>query len=133
MKAMVEERGLGDEFLIDSAGIGGWHVGQLPDSRMRRCGAAHGYRFDSHARQFQKSDFQDFDHIVVMDNDNYRAVTSMAASVEEEEKVVRMADFLRRHREYTTVPDPYYGDEDDFELVITLLEDALGGLLDSIV
>ncbi len=133
MKAKVEARGLQDEFLVDSAGIGSWHVGQLPDSRMRRCGAAHGYRFDSHARQFRKSDFQDFDHIVVMDNDNYRAITSMAASVEEKKKVVRMADFLRRHREYTIVPDPYYGDEDDFELVITLLEDALEGLLDSIV
>ncbi len=133
MRAKVEDRGLSDEFDIDSAGIGSWHVGQLPDSRMRRCGAGHGYCFDSHARQFRKSDFQDFDHIVVMDNDNYRAVTSMAASEEESAKVVRMADFLRRHREYTTVPDPYYGGEEDFELVITLLEDALEGLLDSIV
>lgn len=133
MRAMVEERGLGDEFLIDSAGIGGWHVGQLPDSRMRRCGASHGYRFDSHARQFQKSDFRDFDTIVVMDNENYRAITSMAASEEERRKVVRMADFLRHHREYTTIPDPYYGDEADFELVITLLEDALAELLDAIV
>ncbi len=129
MKAMVEERGLGDEFLIDSAGIGGWHVGQLPDSRMRRCGAAHGYRFDSHARQFQKSDFGEFDTIVVMDNENYRAITSMASSDEDRKKVVRMADFLSHHREYTTIPDPYYGDETDFELVISLLEDALEGLL----
>ncbi len=129
MKAMVEERGLGDEFLIDSAGIGGWHVGQLPDSRMRRCGAAHGYRFDSHARQFQKSDFGEFDTIVVMDNENYRAITSMASSEEDRRKVVRMADFLSHHREYTTIPDPYYGDETDFELVISLLEDALEGLL----
>ncbi len=129
MKAMVEERGLGDEFLIDSAGIGGWHVGQLPDSRMRRCGAAHGYRFDSHARQFQKSDFGEFDTIVVMDNENYRAITSMASSNEDRRKLVRMADFLSHHREYTTIPDPYYGDETDFELVISLLEDALEGLL----
>lgn len=133
MKAKVEERGLEDDFLVDSAGIGSWHVGQLPDSRMRRCGAGHGYRFDSHARQFRQSDFHDFDHIVVMDNENYRAITSMASSEEEKRKVVRMADFLRHHREYTTVPDPYYGDEEDFELVITLLEDALEGLLDGIM
>ena len=75
MKSLVEKAGLSDEFEIDSAGIGSWHVGQLPDSRMRKCGAEHGYRFDSHARQFQRSDFKRFDTIVVMDNENYRAMS----------------------------------------------------------
>lgn len=133
MKAKVEEKGLTSQFYIDSAAIGAWHIGQLPDSRMRRCGAAHGYCFDSHARQFDKSDFAKFDYIVVMDNDNYRAITRMASSDEEREKVVCMASYLRQHRDYTTVPDPYYGDESDFELVITLLEDALEGLIEEII
>lgn len=133
MKAKVEEKGLASQFYIDSAAIGPWHVGQLPDSRMCRCGAAHGYCFDSHARQFDKSDFAKFDYIVVMDNDNYRAITRMASSDEEREKVVCMASYLRQHRDYTTVPDPYYGDESDFELVITLLEDALEGLIEEII
>lgn len=133
MKAKVEEKGLASQFYIDSAAIGPWHVGQLPDSRMRRCGAAHGYCFDSHARQFDKSDFAKFDYIVVMDNDNYRAITRMASSDDEREKVVCMASYLRQHRDYTTVPDPYYGDESDFELVITLLEDALEGLIEEII
>ena len=132
MKSLVEKAGLSDEFEIDSAGIGSWHVGQLPDSRMRKCGAEHGYRFDSHARQFQRSDFKRFDTIVVMDNENYRAITSMASSQADKDKVVRMADFLTSHREYTTVPDPYYGDYSDFELVIILLEDACQGLLDEL-
>lgn len=132
MKNLVEKEGLGDEFEIDSAGIGSWHVGQLPDSRMRKCGAEHGYRFDSHARQFQKSDFNQFDTIVVMDNENYRAITSLTSSKTDKDKVVRMADFLTSHREHTTIPDPYYGDYSDFELVITLLEDACQGLLKEI-
>ena len=110
MKSLVEKAGLQDEFEIDSAGIGNWHVGQLPDSRMRKCGA-----------------------IVVMDKENYRAITSMASCQADKDKVVRMADFLTHHREYTTVPDPYYGDYSDFELVITLLEDACQGLLNSLV
>ncbi len=129
MKSLVEKEGLSDEFYIDSAAIGSWHIGQLPDSRMRKCGAEHGYRFDSHARQFQKSDFDRFDTIVVMDNENYRAITSQVSSQAEKDKVVRIADFLTTHREYTTVPDPYYGDYSDFELVIELLEDACQGLL----
>ncbi len=132
MRNLVEKEGLGDKFEIDSAGIGSWHADQLPDSRMRKCGAEHGYRFDSHARQFQKSDFKQFDTIVVMDNENYRTITSMASSQTDKDKVVRMADFLTSHREYTTVPDPYYGDYNDFELVITLLEDACQGLLKEI-
>ena len=132
MKSLVEKEGMSDDFFIDSAAIGSWHIGQLPDSRMRKCGAEHGYRFDSHARQFQKSDFQHFDLIVVMDNENYRAITSMASSQADKDKVVRIADYLTHHREYTTVPDPYYGDYSDFELVIELLEDACQGLLDSI-
>lgn len=133
MKAIVEERGLTDNFEIDSAGIGNWHVGQLPDSRMRQCGSEHGYNFNHHARQFQPSDFQRFDHIVVMDNDNYRAITTMASSQNDKDKVVRMADFLTAHREYTTVPDPYYGDASDFELVVTLLEDACSALCQALI
>ncbi len=129
MKSLVEKAGLGDKFYIDSAAIGSWHIGQLPDSRMRKCGAEHGYCFDSHARQFQKSDFDRFDTIVVMDNENFRAITSMASSQAEKDKVVRIADYLTEHRDYTIVPDPYYGDYSDFELVIELLEDACQGLL----
>lgn len=132
MKDLVKKEGLDNMFEIDSAGIGNWHVGQLPDSHMRKCGAEHGYKFDSHARQFQKSDFKQFDTIVVMDNENYRAITSMASSQTDKDKVVRMADFLTTHREYTTIPDPYYGDYADFELVITLLEDACRELLKEI-
>ena len=133
MKSLVEKAGLSDEFEIDSAGIGSWHVGQLPDSRMRKCGAEHGYNFNRRARQFQKSDFNRFDTSVVMDNENYRAITSMASSQADKDKVVRIADFLTEHREYTTVPDPYYGDYSDFELVIDLLEDACQELLRTIV
>lgn len=133
MKAIVKEAGQEANFDIDSAGIGNWHVGQLPDSRMRQCGREHGYNFNSHARQFQPSDFQRFDHIVVMDNENYRAITAMTSSSGDKAKVVRMADFLTFHREYTTVPDPYYGDASDFELVITLLEDACSALYQAII
>ena len=131
MRGLVEKRGLADQFEIDSAGIGNWHVGQLPDSRMRKCGAEHGYRFDSRARQFQPADFKRFDTIVVMDDENYRAVTSMASTQAEKDKVVRMADYLTAHPSFTSVPDPYYGSYTDFELVIELLEDACRGLLEA--
>lgn len=132
MQHLVDQCGLTDEFLIDSAGIGGWHVGQLPDSRMRRYGQRHGYDFSSRARQFTTDDFNRFDLIVTMDEENYETITSRARSAEEKRKVVRMADYLSCHQA-PTIPDPYYGGNQGFEYVITLLEDACQGLLTSIL
>ena len=129
MKAMTEKAGRSADFSIDSAGIGDWHVGQLPDSRMRKCGAARGYRFDSRARQIRRSDFADFDLILVMDERNYSAVTAMASSPEERGKVRMLTSWLIRHDNVMAVPDPYYGDEKDFNYALDLIEDACEGLL----
>ena len=82
MKAKVHAAKLDDKFFIDSAGIGDWHVGQLPDSRMRERGARRGYRLDSRARQIRQSDFDDFDLLLVMDRENYRIITSKAPDEE---------------------------------------------------
>ena len=133
MKHIVEERGIAHLFLIDSCGIGAWHVGQLPDSRMRRHGHDHGYRFDHRARQITKADFDLFDHIVVMDRDNLRAVNSLAPNAAARAKGKLMANYLRHHDNYDVVPDPYYGTDRDFELVIELLEDACEGLMEEMI
>lgn len=132
MRHIVEGDGRSGDFFIDSAGIGNWHVGQLPDSRMRRHGAAHGYRFDSRARQFSRDDFERFDTIVAMDDDNRRQLLSMARSDNERKRVVNMADFFSHHDNQPDVPDPYYGGDSDFELVIELLEDACQGLYEQL-
>ena len=133
MKHLVTERGLEDEFLIDSAGIGSWHVGQLPDYRMRQCGQRHGYNFDHRARQFSSKDFDRFDFIAVMDQENYHDVARQANSQADLAKIIRMSDYLRHHPGQKTVPDPYYGDTRDFEFALELLEDACEGLLDELV
>ena len=99
---------------------------------MRRHGNAHGYNFNSRARQICREDFNDFDLIIVMDRENYRTVTSMALTQEAKAKGVMMADYLRHHNNQSTVPDPYYGGDKDFEFVIELLEDACQGLFDDL-
>ena len=99
---------------------------------MREHGARRGYQVNHHARQFQTSDFKHFDRIVVMDEDNYRIITSKASSDEEAGKVVRMADFFTSHPRATSVPDPYYGDAADFDLVIDLCDDACTQLLETL-
>ena len=133
MRHIVERRGLEDRINIDSAGVSGWHEGELPDRRMRSHGADHGYDFSSRSRQFSRDDFKRFDHIVVMDDDNYSDIPAMAPNEDERSRVVMMTDFLRHHTGHTSVPDPYYGGDRGFELVIELLEDACEGLLEQVI
>lgn len=133
MQHIVDQRGLSNQFLIDSAGIGSWHIGQLPDKRMRSHGADHGYDFSSRARQFSRDDFQRFDYIVTMDEENYYDIIHMAHTDDERAKVVKMANFLKNHPHQMTVPDPYYGGDKGFEFVIELLEDGCSQLLESIL
>ena len=133
MQHIVDAANLSDKFRIDSAGIGPWHVGNLPDPRMRSHGADHGYDFSTRARQICYDDFSRFDYILVMDRENYHELMSMARTEQDREKVHMMADFATHHPGHTVVPDPYYGGDRGFELVIELLEDACQGLLEHIV
>jgi protein-tyrosine phosphatase len=147
MRKKVEERWLDDDFEIDSAGIGSWHVGELPDRRMRRHAAQRGYELTMRARQFQSEDFRHFDYIIVMDEENYHDVMErmpytppVAESFDQQTsdgalyaaykaKVLRMKDYFQKYKGRTSVPDPYYGGDKDFELALDLIEDGCDGLL----
>ena len=87
-----------------------------------------GYDFCSEARTFKSSDFNKFDYILVMDSNNYMNVKKLAKSEEDVSKIYRMTDFSINFTQ-DHVPDPYYGGDDGFELVMNLLEDACRGLL----
>jgi len=128
-RAMVRAERLDDKISIDSAGTAGYHTGDLPDSRMRRHASRRGYTLDSMARKFSSDDFDKFDIILVMDDNNYRDVMHMAPDVEAEKKVHRMVEFSRKYS-HDHIPDPYYSGADGFELVLDLLEDACENLLD---
>ncbi len=134
MKALVSSAANDLSIEVDSAGIGGWHVGELPDSRMRRCGARRGYDFSSRARQVQPSDFDRFDYLFAMDSDNVRALKHIARSDADRRKIVCMADFFTTHRNsYHLVPDPYYGNEDDFDLALNLIEEGCEEILRQLI
>ena len=130
---MVDDRGLTERFDIDSAGLGGWHVGDLPDKRMRVHARPRGYELTHRARQVSTGDFEDFDLIVGMDAANVDELCSRAATIEQQDKVVMMGDYIRQFPHYDYVPDPYYEGSEGFELVLDLLEDSCEYLLDSIL
>ena len=130
MKQVLLNKGMSDLFEVDSAGIGGWHVGELPDSRMRKCGAARGYNFNSRARQFDTDDFKRFDYIFVMDNDNKKMLSQKTNNERELAKVKMLVDYAASHPKAKLIPDPYYGDEKDFDYALDLIEDATNTLAD---
>lgn len=126
----VEQSDLKQRYTVDSAGIIDYHEGELPDSRMRAHARKHGYELTHRSRPILPDDFHKFNLIVAMDNRNYDKLQRMAyAEGVDESIVVKMADYLQHHPEHKSIPDPYYGTERDFELVIELLEDACQNLL----
>ena len=125
-RKMVAYSGRGKEFSIDSAGTNGYHIGDLADPRMRAAAASRGYSLESRARRIDHKDFDQFDLIVTMDEANYRHITTMHPGIGAE--VVRMCDYCKKHQ-LAEVPDPYYGEEADFNEVLDILEDACANLL----
>lgn len=126
----AEQSDLKQRYTVDSAGIIDYHEGELPDNRMRAHARKHGYELTHRSRPILPEDFHKFNLIVAMDNRNYDKLQRMAYTEGVDESiVVKMADYLQHHPEHKSIPDPYYGTERDFELVIELLEDACQNLL----
>jgi protein-tyrosine phosphatase len=113
-----------DLFVVDSAGTGNWHIGHPPDPRSIAIANQKGLDI-SHlrGRQFSKQDFQDFDHIYAMDNQNYKDIIALASSEEEKTKVKLILNEVFP-RENVDVPDPYFGLQDGFEKVYVMLDEV---------
>ncbi len=129
MHAIVARHGAEAEWEIDSAGIGNWHAGQLPDQRMRLHARRRGYELDHRARQVRVDDFDHFDLIIAMDNTNIADLRQLAPSPEAMAKIKPMSKWFNNiATRYDHVPDPYYEGAEGFELVLDLLESALESL-----
>lgn len=122
LKSKIEESNL--NIIVDSAGTSGYHAGQSPDPRSIDKALEYGIDISlQRARQFQSSDFNEFDIIYAMDRSNYSDVIALANSEEEMKKVKLILNESLRNKDQS-VPDPYYGEEDGFENVYQLLDEA---------
>lgn len=109
---------------IDSAGTSNHHTGEAPDARAISTMASKNIDIsDLRARQFTEADFNRFDHIFVMDDNNFKNVTALARSEEDKRKVKLFLNeaFPGENR---SVPDPYYGGDEGFEHVYLLISAA---------
>lgn len=128
MRAVCDRRPDAGRWIIDSAGTGNYHTGDLPDRRMRVHARRRGYELTHRARQIRVTDFEDFDVIVAMDNANERDLRRLAPTLADEAKIVRMGDYVTLATRYDHIPDPYYEGAEGFELVLDLLEDGCANL-----
>jgi protein-tyrosine phosphatase len=112
---------------VDSAGTGDFHIGEKPDKRARSAAKQRGYDLSGlRARQVKASDFEKFDYILAMDDNNLRDLLAQCP-LELRHKLQLFMEFTDNN--YMSVPDPYYSGVDGFQLVLNLVEDASDGLL----
>ncbi len=128
MQNLVKQRGLENEFECDSAGTIDYHQGDPADQRMREHASLRGYELNSIARKFILKDFENFDWIITMDENNYSQICLLDKNNIFTHKIRRMTDFCEGTK-ISSVPDPYYGGSQGFENVIDILEDACRGFL----
>lgn len=116
---------------VASCGIGGWHIGQLPDSRMREAANDRGIVLATRAQQFESSFLDRYDYILAADHDVLKDLFMLAKTPEQKAKVHLITRFSRSYPDQE-VPDPYYGGNADFDLVLDMLQDSCEGLISEI-
>lgn len=132
MNGLIRKAGMEKQISCDSAGTISYHAGEAADGRMQKHARRRGYELTSISRPVKPVvDFEKFDYIIGMDDDNMRDLRAMDSSGSYGHKMFKMTDFCKVCTEQS-VPDPYYGGSAGFELVLDLLEDACAGLLEKI-
>ena len=116
-------------WFVDSAGTAAYHIGNPPDHRMIQTAKANGIDISElRARQFNTKDFTAFDRIYVMDQSNYNNVLRLANTNADRQKVYLLLNHLYPNKQLE-VPDPYYGNQSDFDAVFALVNDATEALI----
>ena len=125
----IKDKGLFD-ISCDSAGTAAWHVGKSPDSRSRANCKSHGVDISNlRARQAVAEDFFEFDLVLAMDESNYADLQEICPTGYEH-KLKLLLDYGDSNER--SVPDPYYGGADGFEVVYQLVDNAVDRLLEAL-
>lgn len=128
MKTIIREAGLESQFQCDSCGTVAYHQGEKPDSRMVGAGKRKGFIISGSSRPIINKDFDEFDYIFTMDDENYSNVLKLTSNSKQRNKVKKFCTFMTHHDE-SEIPDPYYGGVQGFDNVIDLLHDGCNEIL----
>lgn len=129
MRHLIKQASLDDQIEVDSAGTIAYHAGERPDSRAQAAARARGIEVDGRARRFERADWDRFDYVVAMDGSNYDDLLNQAPNDEATAKLFLLRSFDPKSPPDAPVPDPYYGGQHGFDLVLDLCDAACRGLL----
>jgi protein-tyrosine phosphatase len=129
MRALLSEHGLADRVDVDSAGTGAWHLGESPDPRSVAAAARRGIALAHAARKVTRADFERFDLLLAMDAENAVALARLAPTRADRDKVRLLRSFDPSAPAGAEVPDPWYGGDHGFEIVLDVCTAACEGLL----
>lgn len=130
MRQLVERAGRTATYTLQSAGTGGWHVGEPPDPRTMRAAKQRGYDLSCHrGRQFTRQAFGELDLVLAMDRSNLAALEQLARGLAHVPTIGLLRSFDPSAPAGAEVPDPYSGGPEGFEDVLDLCERACAGLL----
>ena len=134
---LIQKHGLEDKITCDSAGTMGWHAGKSPDHRAIKNALNHGIALTHKGREIKPADLDSFDHIVVMDESNFKDVHELYYKVKHTpppaEKLFLLRDYDPNVKGVNEVPDPYYGSDKDFEEVFKIVERSGEALLNHLI
>ena len=129
---LVNREKLDHKVFISSAGTGNWHIGNLPDERMRQTAQSKGIKLESRAQQFQSKDFNRFNLVLAMDHSNLIRLSEISPSTLPPDKLMLFRSFDPESNDDQDVPDPYYGGAKGFEEVYSMVKRTCPPLLDYI-
>lgn len=147
MQHLIDQQGLTATFSLDSAGTGGWHVGEQADHRSRAAAKKRGIELTSISRRITAQDFERFDYLIAMDESNLANLMALRGTwklenagrphvyVSDQPKFAKLAmlrTFDAEAPDHAEVPDPYYGAHDGFGAVLDICERACQGFLDHV-
>ena len=127
LKHLAKEAGL--DIHVESCGIGDWHIGALPDSRIRIAAKARGLVLSSRAQKFQEEHLNDFDYILAADHEVLEHLYHFAKTPQQKAKIHLITVFSKSHQG-EGIPDPFYGGDAAFEQTLDILEDSCVGLVE---
>jgi protein-tyrosine phosphatase len=130
MRHLIEDAGLSAIMEVDSAGTAGYHSGEPPDARARAAGRRFAVEVGGRARQFKAADFERFDYVLAMDRTNFEDLADLATDPASRRKLHLLRSFDGASPEGASVPDPYYGDDEDFDDVVRICLAACAPLLE---
>jgi protein-tyrosine phosphatase len=134
---LAQKKGVSAQIKADSAGTAGYHIGKSPDRRTIEVLLKHGIETKHEGRKISVEDFNNFDHLVVMDEQNFEDVYNLyyenQKSIPSARKLFLIRDFDPTVKGVHEVPDPYYENNKAFENVYQQLERSCNALIDYMI